>query len=172
MATARERLVEWLRDAYAAEEQAHVMLKRTAAQIEGHRHFCAGLERHGEQSSAQAEELKRCLEQLGEGPSLIKTITGQITAFGQLVGGYIVGDEPVKAALATSTFAQMEVSSYRILIAAAQAAGETRIAQACMTLLGQEENFADWLAEQVPAVTREYLARETEPASGAGMVPG
>lgn len=157
MATIRERVVEWLRDAHAAEEQAHSMLGRTAQQIDGHAEFRQGLERHSGTSEGQARRLKSCLENLGEDTSTIKTITGQITAFVQSLSGYVVGDEPVKAVLATSTFAQMEVSSYRILTAAAAAAGLNEVEQLCRTLLDEETEFARWLEGQTEVVTREYL---------------
>ncbi|MDT9598555.1 DUF892 family protein [Sphingosinicella rhizophila] len=160
MATPRERLVEWLRDAHAAEEQAQTVLRRTASQIEDHQEFCAGLERHGERSGEQADRLKQCLEDLGEGTSLLKELTGQITAFGQTLSGYVVGDEPVKAVLATATMAHMEVTSYRILAVTAKAAQETDIARTCDILLAEEVDFADWLDQQAPIVTQEYLARE------------
>lgn len=159
MATAKDRLVEWLRDAHAAEEQAHSMLSRTASHISDDPQFRAGLEQHAKQSEEQAARLKECLDQLGEGTSLLKTVTGQITAFGQTMSGYIVSDEPVKAVLAVSSFAHMEVSSYRILVEAANAAGQSPIAAQCETLLAQERAFADWVDEQVPQVTRNYLAR-------------
>ena len=166
MTTARERLTEWLRDAHAAEEQAHTMLRRTASQIEGHDEFRAGLERHGERSRDQAQRLEQCLERLGEGTSLIKTLTGQITAFGQTISGYVVGDEPVKAVLATTTFAHMEAASYRILVAAAEAAGEPGICTICETLLAEEVEFADWLDHQLPIVTADYLAQNSRGTAG------
>lgn len=157
MTVAQEKLVEWLRDAHAAEEQAHTMLSKTAQQIEGHAEFCTRLDRHGELSKNQAMRLKACLETLGEEPSTIKTITGQITAFAQTLSGYVVGDEPVKAVLATSTYAQMEVSSYRILIIAAAVAGQPEVASVCETLLAEELEFADWLEQQTEIVTTNYL---------------
>jgi ferritin-like metal-binding protein YciE len=160
MPTARERIVEWLRDAHAAEEQAHTMLTKTAQQVDGHPQFRAGLERHGELSKSQAERLKACLEELGEGTSALKMITGQITAFAQTLSGYVVGDEPVKAVLATSTFAQMEVSSYRILLAGADAAGLPQVTTLCRTLLSEETDFARWLEQQTEEVTRNYLVAQ------------
>lgn len=161
MATPRERLVEWLRDAHAAEEQAQSMLLRTASQNESYSAFSAGLERHGALSANQASRLKGCLDELGEGTSLIKTLAGQLTALGQTLSGYIVGDEPAKAALATAAFAHMEVSSYRILVSAAEAAGEPLVAEICTGLLDEELEFARWLDEQVSFVTAEYLSRES-----------
>lgn len=157
MATPRERVIEWLRDAHAAEEQAHTVLRKTARQIEGHAEFRAGLERHGQLSEDQASRLKTCLDSLGESPSTIKTVTGQITAFAQTMSGYVVGDEPVKAMLAVSSFAQMEVTSYRILTTAAAVAGMEDVASVCRTLLNEELQFAEWAANQAEPVTRQYL---------------
>jgi ferritin-like metal-binding protein YciE len=157
MATPRERVVEWLRDAHAAEEQAHTMLSRTAHQVEGHPQFRQGLEQHADLSKGQALRLKDCLEELDESTSAVKTFTGQVTAFAQTMSGYVVGDEPVKAVLATSTFAQMEVSSYRILVAAAVAARLDEVAGLCRSLLEEETAFARWLEQQTDVVTREYL---------------
>lgn len=160
MATARERVVEWLRDAHAAEEQAHTMLRKTAQQIEGHPEFRSGLEHHGELSGSQGERLKACLDKLGESTSTVKTITGQIAAFAQTLSGYVVGDEPVKAVLATATFAQMEVCSYRILAAAAAAANLDEVAALCRQSLNEEMEFARWLEQQTETVTRDYLRRQ------------
>jgi ferritin-like metal-binding protein YciE len=133
------------------------MLTKTAKQLDGHPDFRSGLERHGELSQSQAERVKACLESLGESTSAVKNVTGQLTAFAQTLSGYFVGDEPVKAVLATSTFAQMEVTSYRILAAAAEAAQLDEVAGLCRTLLQEETGFADWLEQQAPIVTRDFL---------------
>jgi len=164
MATARERLSEWLRDAHAAEQQAHTMLTGVARRLPNYPEFSTGLQQHGERSGRQAEQLRTCLSQLSESPSVVKNLVGQLTAIGQTLSGLIVGDEVIKAALATSTFAHMEVTSYRILVAAAQTAGETMVAETCELLLAEEVEFADWLDQQLPSLTSEYLHREETPA--------
>jgi ferritin-like metal-binding protein YciE len=159
MATVRERLVQWLRDAHAAEEQSHTMMKKTAQQLEGEApsEFRAGLERHAELSAGQARRLEECLERLGESTSAVKKMTGQITALGQTMSGYLVGDEPVKAVLAVSSFARMEAASYRILVCAAETARLDDVAALCRTLLDEETEFARWVEQQIEPVTREYL---------------
>lgn len=171
MSDLRERLVQWLRDAHAAEEQAHTLLMRTASQIDGYPEFRAGLERHGQESSAQADRLHALLESLGEGPSALKGLVGQITALGQTLGGYVVDDEPVKAALAMASFARMEVASYSILSVAAEAAGQEQIARIARDLLRQEIAFADWVDAQVPEVTRRYLSLSYTPVTGVAGLP-
>lgn len=167
MATARERLVEWLRDAHAAEEQAQRFMRGTAGRIQSYPDFSARLQQHGELSGRQADRLRECLSRLGESPSLMKQLAGQITAIGQTLSGLVFGDEIMKAALATSTFVQMEVSSYRILAAAARVVGETPVAETCETLLAEEVEFLDWLEQQLPSLTTDYLRREEAPATRA-----
>ena len=157
MASVRERVVQWLRDAHAAEEQAHSMMRKTAQQVDGHPEFRDGLDRHATLSDGQATRLKECLESLGESTSAIKTMTGQAMAFAQTLSGYVVNDEPVKAVLAISTFSRMEVVSYRILVQAAKAANLRDVENLCQALLDEEKQFADWLEQQSEIVTRDYL---------------
>ncbi len=160
MPTSRKRLAEWLRDAHAAEEQAHSMLTGTAGRIKNYPEFKSRLNQHGEHSAQQADRLKECLSNLDEGTSILKDLTGKGIALGQTLSGIVVGDEVVKAALAISTFAQMEVSSYRILVAAAETAEEITVAQLCDGLLAEEVEFLDWLDQQLPSLTKQYLGRE------------
>lgn len=161
MASKRERLVEWLHDAQAAERQAETMLAGTARQMDHDPEFRAMLARHSELSGEQADRLKECLLQLGEDSSVMKNIIGQITALGQSLSGYVVGDSPAKAVLATATYATMEATSYRILVTAAEDVGETRVAEVCRALLNEEETFAADLQKQVPAIVGRYLDRES-----------
>lgn len=160
MATADERLNEWLRDAHAAEEQAYSMLMGTAAHLADYPELKAKLQQHGELSKEQAKRLKECLAVRGESTSLVKGLAGKITTLGQTVSGLLVADEVVKAALATATFARMEVASYRILIAGADAVGDNVTRQVCERAFAEEETFANWLDERLGSFTAEYLAHQ------------
>src|SRR3546814_2487628 len=126
----KEHLLEWLRDAHAAEEQAKTMLSGTADRVERYPQFSAGLRRHADVSERQAQELEQCLNRLGGGTSVIKQLTGKVTAIGQPLSGLVTGDEIIKDALAVSTYAQMEISYYRILIAAEHATAPSEVAAA------------------------------------------
>jgi ferritin-like metal-binding protein YciE len=160
MATTEERLTEWLRDAHATEEQAKTMLEGTSGRIENYPAFKERLAQQAEIAARHADVLQECLEKRSESPSAIKEMTGKITAIGQTLSGYVVGDEVIKAALATITFAQMQAASYRILVATAQAAGDPETASLCEDLLQDETSFADWLDQHLPHLTSEYLSRE------------
>lgn len=160
MASARERLVEWMRDAHASEEQAKTMLSGTASRVREYPMFAQRLEEQSRIAAQHAEELERHLSELGENTSTIKQVTGKFVGVAQTLSGLVVGDEVMKAALATETFAQMEATSYRILISAAELAGEPQIRLTCERLLADEVEFAGWVDQQLPALTSQYLARE------------
>jgi ferritin-like metal-binding protein YciE len=160
MATARERLVEWLRDAHSTEEQAKTMLKGTARQMREYPQFEQRLQEQAEIAARHAVDLERCLADLGESPSMVKEMTGKFVGVAQTLSGLVVGDEVMKAALATETFAQMEAASYRILVSAAEAAGEPQIRSSCERMLADEVDFAGWVDQQLPMLTTQYLYRE------------
>lgn len=160
MATTHERLTEWLRDAHATEEQAKTMLEGTSGRIENYPAFRERLAQQAQVAARHADVLQQCLDKRGESPSMIKEMTGKITAIGQTLSGFVVGDEVIKAALATITFAQMQAASYRILVATAQAAGDAEVRSLCEGLLADETSFANWLDEHLPTLTTDYLARE------------
>jgi ferritin-like metal-binding protein YciE len=54
MASAEERLMEWLRDAHAAEEQAETMLSGMARRIENYPDLRARIEQHIGETQRQA----------------------------------------------------------------------------------------------------------------------
>lgn len=80
MANAEERLMEWLRDAHAAEEQAETMLSGMAGQIEHYPELRQRIERHIEETRRQAELVRGCIERRGGSTSAIKDAGGRFMA--------------------------------------------------------------------------------------------
>ncbi|AZO82041.1 MULTISPECIES: ferritin-like domain-containing protein [unclassified Bosea (in: a-proteobacteria)] len=163
MAHAEERLMEWLRDAHAMEQQAETMLSSLATRIENYPDVKAQIEAHLEETRRQASQLESCIQRRGGGTSTIKDLAGKFVAFGQGLSGIFVGDEIIKGALASYTFEQMEIASYRILIAAAEQVGDPETSAVCARILGEEEAMARWLAENLAPLTQRYLVREETP---------
>lgn len=159
MTSAAETLNQWLRDAHAAEEQAETMLSSMARRVEDYPEVKAGVERHLAETQRQAEQVRSCIERRGASTSAIKDTTGKIVALGQSLAGVFASDEIVKAALAAYAFEHMEVASYTILIAAAEAEGDVETASVCRVILEEEQAMADWLRQQLPSVTEAYLRR-------------
>jgi len=166
MATPRENLLDWLRDAHAMEQQAESMLKGQAERLEHYPELKGRIVRHIEETQGQQRVLVECIERLGGSTSTLKDLA-KLMAFGQAVGGMAMSDEVVKGAMAGYVFENMEIASYTVLIEAAEAVGDSATAQACRSILKEEVAMAEWLKEHLPEVTRAFLARSADPDATA-----
>lgn len=72
----------------------------------------------------------------------------------------MAGDEVLKNALASASFEQFEAASYKMLVAAADAANEPDISRTCQSILDEEVAMAAWSWENLQPLTRKYLQRE------------
>jgi ferritin-like metal-binding protein YciE len=160
MASAKERLVQWLRDAHAMEQQAEQILSTQAKRLENYPELRKRVEHHLEETRRQAQRVQGCIERHGSSKSMVKDVAGKMVAVGQGLSGLFVGDEVVKASLADYTFENMEIASYKIIIAAAEEVGDAETKSVCEEILHEEEAMASWLAQNLPSLTSQYLQRE------------
>jgi ferritin-like metal-binding protein YciE len=160
MASAKERLLQWLRDAHAMEEQAEQILSTQAKRLENYPELRKRVEYHLQETRRQAERVQGCIERQGSSKSVVKDMAGKLVAVGQGLSGLFVGDEVVKASLADYTFENMEIASYKIIIAAADEVGDTETKRVCQEILHEEEAMASWLEQNLPSLTAQYLKRE------------
>ena len=84
---------------------------------------------------------------------------GKFTATMQNLSGFFAGDEVVKGVLASYAFEHMEIASYRILIAACDAAGDRETKAVLEEICREEEAMAKWLSDAMPEITRRHLVR-------------
>jgi ferritin-like metal-binding protein YciE len=167
MASAEERLMEWLRDAHAAEQQAETMLTGVASRLENYPDLKARIEQHIRETQRQADLVRGCIERRGGSTSMIKDAGGKMMAFGQAMSGMFVGDEVMKGSIASYAFEAMEIASYRILITTAEQVGDQETARICEQILQEEKAMADWLEQNLPNLTKNYLMREETPGATA-----
>jgi ferritin-like metal-binding protein YciE len=163
MASAEDRLMEWLRDAHAAEEQAKTMLSGMGSRIQNYPQLKARIEQHERETERHAERVRSCIERRGGSTSTIKDTGAKMLALGQAMSGMFVGDEVMKGTIASTAFEAMEAASYRILIATAREVGDTETARVCEEILREEEAMEIWLKENTAALTQQYLRREETP---------
>lgn len=157
MTSAREHLIDWLRDAYAMEIQAERMMDNMQARLRQYPALAAKLEQHIAETKTQAEQVKQCLHQLGAETSTLKTTFAAMTGIAQAMSGALADDEVVKGAVFSHAFEQFEVANYTVLVAAAQAAGEPAIAATLEAIRREEEAMAGWLRDNMPALVQQYL---------------
>ncbi|MCX5480158.1 ferritin-like domain-containing protein [Kaistia geumhonensis] len=160
MVTAEDRLMQWLRDAHAMEEQAVTMLDALAKRIENYADVRAKVEEHLAVTREQSRRLESCITARGGDTSTIKDLAGKVTAMSQGIGGMFAADEIVKGAMALYTFEHMEIASYRVLVAAAEEVGDTATAAVLQAILDEEIEAAHWVGEMLPDITVRYLKRD------------
>jgi ferritin-like metal-binding protein YciE len=161
--TARDNVINWLRDAYAMEMHAVEMLKRQSERLKHYPEFEARVKQHVGESEGQADVLRTCLQSLGTDVSRIKAgagwLGGNLQAIFGSVAGAMAGDEVVKGAMVGYAFEHFEIASYRTLIAGAEECGLAEVKEACTKILREEEAMQQWLAEHLPSITVQFLKR-------------
>lgn len=167
MTRAEDNLMDWLRDAHAMEEQAEKMLSATAGRLEHYPELKARIEQHLEETKHQAAQVRGCIERRGGDTSATKDAMGKMMAMAQGMSGMFVSDEVVKASLASYAFEHMEIASYKVLIAAAEVAGDVETKRVCQQILVQEEAMAEWLAAHLHGTVVQFLARDEAPNTTA-----
>jgi ferritin-like metal-binding protein YciE len=160
MTNSKKWLTQWLRDAHAMEEQAETMLQSQIDRLESYPELRDRLSLHLDETRKQGQRLEQCLEKIGEGTSTLKDAGDKLVATAQGLSGIFAGDEVMKGTLAGYTFEHMEIASYKMLIAAAEEAGESDIQRICKENLREEEAMAAWLESNLRVVTARFLRRD------------
>jgi ferritin-like metal-binding protein YciE len=159
MTDMNDRINQWLLDAHAMEEQAETILSGQSHRIESYPELETRMRQHLEETRSQKSRLERCIARRGASHSNVKDMVGKFTATMQNLSGLFTGDEVVKSVLASYAFEHMEIASYRILIAACDAAGDTETKAVLEDICREEEAMADWLRDAIPEITRRHLLR-------------
>ena len=167
MVEADDRLMEWLRDAHAMEQQAEQMLSALIGRIQHYTGLKARLQQHLEETRKQVELVEACIRRRGGTTSTLKDIGGKTVAMAQGLSGMFVSDEVVKGVLASYAFEHMEIGSYRILAAGAEALGDAETKRVCEAILREEEAMAAWLLEHMDEITGQFLMRAEAPGVAA-----
>ena len=142
------------------ENQAVEILEKQERRLEHYPELRAKVSQHLQESRRQAERVERCLHDLGTDTSTLKTAAGKMVGTAQQLSGLFASDEVLKGGIADYAFEHYEIASYRMLISAAEDAGEPQVKQALEENLREEEAMAGWLAQHLPELTRQYLRRE------------
>jgi ferritin-like metal-binding protein YciE len=152
-----EHIRDWLRDAHAMEQQAESLFVGQAERLKKYPELAGKLNDEVTYIKANQLLLLEKLQKLGGSTSTVKDTMGKLMGSAQNISGIMVSDEPVKGILALHTFTQMAIGSYKVLVAACDAAGEAEVKQTCETMLASVEKRAAWINKELDAVTRAFL---------------
>lgn len=155
-----ERLLGWLKDAYAMEQEAETMMTAMAGRIEHYPELRARIEQHVEETRQQAAQLANCIEQLGGSLPTARGAVAKGMAAMHAAGNAMMSDEVAKGIGISYAFEHMEIASYRALLVAARRVGHAEVVRVCEAILEQEQAMADWLYERQPDLIEAFLDRE------------
>jgi ferritin-like metal-binding protein YciE len=155
----KENLIAWFNDAYAMEQSLVENLEQKAKDAEdaGESEAKIRIGQHAEQTKKHAKMVASCIEKLGGNLSRSKEVVGKMSGYFRGAAKSMYDDVMVKNVLEGYAAEHFEIASYTSLISAATLLGQNEIADICSEILEEEEEMAEWLEEQIPVVTTEYL---------------
>jgi len=159
-----EAFLIWLRDAYAFEQKLVPELKAHAGQAADFPDVQRQIQQHIAETERHAEIVRGIIEELGGDISTIKTMVGQAAGTMMGMSTALADDTWVKNALAEFTMEHTEIASYVSLIAAAEHLHLPTAVEQLRGILRDEERMADWIRNQIPRITIQFLRSENVPA--------
>lgn len=158
--TARKVLIAGLRNAHATERQAVATLEPQIDRLDDYPEFQAKLREHVAISRDQEKRIDIALRELDATSSPLKAAVMGAMGFGQARMQAMADDAALKAALADLMFEHFEIGAYRSLLELCDLAETPQIRPALEQILHEEEEMADWLAANLPKITRRYVELE------------
>lgn len=151
-------LVAWLRDAHAMERATVDTLDHLAERLQHyHPELAAGFRQHWQESLGQVQRIETCLKGLGSDTSTFKDLRSRFIGIARAYAVEVLPDELVKDCLAAYASRHFEIATYISLGAAARKLELPAVEQMCEENLQQERAMANWLQQQIPEATLEFL---------------
>jgi ferritin-like metal-binding protein YciE len=135
-----------VKDAHVMETRSLPILRRRVGDEPLGLDARARLESHLRETEQHAERLRQALRRLGSAPPPVLRSSEPIVVLTQDITSRVFSDCLVIGAIADLAAEQFEVAAYTALIAAAEHAGETKVARLCRLNRGEDEDMADgWM---------------------------
>lgn len=160
MATQRDTLISWLKDAHAMESGLIPILKNHAKDAKDNPEAASRINQHLEETKRHERLVSDCLQRLGADASGTKDVMGKITGWLHGISSGASGDENVKNGLMDYSVEHFEIACYRAIVDAANQVGAPEVGRICEQIIRDEENMAQWLEEHLPMMVREYLVKQ------------
>ncbi len=149
-----------LRNQHAVEGQAVETIERQLGRMKDYPELHARMEKELDQTRGQAARLETLLKQHGTDVSTTKeTVTNIVGKVSGLVH-MTATDEVLKNVLAAIGFKAYEISSYKLLMVLAEAAGASGDSAVLKQSMEEEMQMGDWLGEHLPSIAHAFLAKQ------------
>jgi ferritin-like metal-binding protein YciE len=150
--------VAGVQNAHSLEKQATQLIDRQLERVENYPEVAALLQQHKVETERQIERLDAILADLGSGPSTLKDVATMITGNLAAIGHTVMPDEVMKNHFANAAFEAFEITTYKSLIAMAEATGhQGHIAHYEQSLSEEQATEAKLQAMTAP-LTQKFLS--------------
>lgn len=145
----RDKLITYLEDAYAMEHQIEENLEHQVKATQKFPDIQAHIQQHLDATKQHKIRMEERLAAYNKKPSGVKDLLSRMT--GNMAGalGGTRTDSLAMTARDDYMIEHMEIGSYELLIATAQAFGDTATVHACEANLRDEVLMANWLETQL-----------------------
>ena len=165
MTDSNDIFITGLRNAHAMEHQALSIMKPQVSRIENYPDVARRLQQHITETEGQIERLEQVLDGLGENRSALKDAALSLGGSMAAIGHTVAPDEIVKNSFANFAFENYEIAAYKSLLALANQSGKASAADLLAQNLDEEVAMAEWLDQNIEAVTLQYAALRESGAS-------
>ncbi len=156
----RDKLISYIQDMYALEDELVQVLTQHAQEAADFPIVQQHIQQHLTETEQHRQRMKDCLAAYGKTPNGVKSALGNI--MGKLQGAFS-GAKADKLAMNSRdeyVAENFEIASYAMLIATAQAYGDSQTVQASMTNLQDEVKTAKWLEAHTAEVALTALVQD------------
>lgn len=150
METLEDKLIGYIQDAYAMENEIAQVLQRQIDASGAHPEVQAKLTQHLAETELQRKRMEQRLAAYGTTPSMVKGAASAI--MGHLAGltGALRGDMLTRNMRDDYVTEHLEVAAYTLLVSTARACGDAETARLAELSLREEVAMADWIFRHLP----------------------
>jgi ferritin-like metal-binding protein YciE len=156
----QEKLVKYIEDAYALENQLVETLQKHVEQAQDYPNVQAKIRQHLAETEQHRQRMADRLAAYNKKPSAIK---GALSSMMGNTVGVVSGSRPdVLAMNARDEYVSehLEIASYTLLITTARAFGDEQTVEACELNLRDEIAMQQWLAQHLPEAALLSLQKD------------
>lgn len=150
METLKDKLIGYIQDAYAMEDEIVRVLRRQIEALEAHPEVQARLTQHLAETELQRKRMAQRLAAYDTAPSTFQAATSAIAGTAIGLAGSLRPDMLARNLLDDYVTEHHEIAAYTMLMAMARACDDEETARQAEQSLQEEVRMADWLFRRLP----------------------
>lgn len=155
---ATQAYVAGIQNAHALEKQATQLINRQLERLESYPEVAAVLQEHLVETENQIDRLEGLLTEMGSGPSTVKDMATMMSGNMAALMHTAMPDEVIKNHFANAAFEAFEITTYKSLIAMAEATGNGAHVPVFEVSLSEEQSTEAKLQGLTAALSQKYLS--------------